>query len=146
MPTRLHRLARRLSGHLGVHGVGLLIIAAIWVLVGLGLVLTPSQTPPDATWHGAIPTEIRLALWWGSALVCIGAAIDTRRPRRDGFALALAVIPPMIRLTSYAWAWVVSFLPGEGGYGLGWYAASIYLALVAIVWLVAAIPDDGTGA
>ena len=142
MPTRLHRAARRLTRHLGAHGSGLLLIAAIWLLIGLRLVLDPVALPPS-TWHGMIPDPIRLALWWSAALLCIGAAVDRDGPRRDGFALSVAVVPPMIALTSYLWAWVVSLVPGEPiGYPHGWYAASLYAALVGIVWLVAAIPDE----
>ena len=142
MPTRLHRAARRLTRRLGVHGYGLLLIAGIWLLVGLRIVVEPVPLPPG-TWHGILPESVRIALWWSAALLCLGAAIDRNGPRRDGFALAVAVVPPTIALTSYLWSWIVSLLPGEPhGYPFGWYAASLYLALVGIVWLVAAIPDE----
>jgi hypothetical protein len=142
MPTRLHRAARHLTHHLGVHGSGLLLIAAIWLLVGLRLLVDPIP-PPPSTWHGMIPDPVRMTLWWSAALLCIGAAVDRSGPRRDGFALTVAVVPPMIALTSYLWAWLVSLFPGEPhGYPGGWYAAALYAALVGLVWLVAAIPDE----
>jgi hypothetical protein len=141
MPTRIHKAARRLTSRLGVHGAGLLFIAAVWWIIGIRLLIHPAPAP-DGVWHAYIPTPISLAMWWGASLLCLGAAIDRHGPRRDGFALGFATIPPALAVCSYIWSWIISLIPSEPhGYPLGWYTASLYLALVGLVVLVTAIPD-----
>lgn len=146
MPTVLHRTARRLTRHLGVHGSGLLLIGLLWLLVGIGA-LTPQ--PPSGTdallLHQRMSPIIDATMWFTAAMGCLAAALDRNGPRRDGLALAFASIPPMIRFTSYLWGWIVSLLPGEPvGYPRGWYVAALFACLVAMVWLVAAIPEEPT--
>ena len=136
MPTILHRAARRLTGRLGWHGFGLLIIAVAWFIIGLRELLEPPVTIPSSAWHGLIAPEIRLVLWWIPAAGCAAAALDGNGPRRDSFALASAIVPPTFIGASMFWAWLM------GDHPLGWYAAAFYLVLVAIVVLVAAHPSD----
>ena len=147
MPTILHRTARRITHKLGVHGSGLILIALIWALVAVGS-MTPQRLPGPAgtdphLLHLLIPPLIDATMWLTAAMGCAAAALDRNGPRRDGLALAFAVVPPMIRFTSYVWAWLVSLMPGgPAGYPRGWYVAALFACMVAIVWLVAAIPED----
>ena len=148
MPTALHRTARRLTKKLGVHGSGLVLIAAIWTLVAIAA-LTLQLPVKDGAFllHKSIPVVIDATMWLTAALGCLAAALDRNGPRRDGLALAFAVIPPMIRFGSYLVSWVVALIPGEpAGTPSGWYSAALYLCMVAIVWLVAAIPDESSRA
>ena len=146
MPTALHRAARRATTRLGVHGCGLLLIAAIWALMGAGVLTGPhlAGDPDVMLVHLYIPAPIRATMWLTAAALCAAYALDRRGPRRDGVAVAVACIPPMLRFASYLWSWIVSIVPGDpDGSPRGWYTASIYACMVGLVWLVAAIPDDG---
>lgn len=130
MRARLHAFRR----HLGVRGLGLLLIAVTWSLIGLGVYQDQSSAP-----HLLIPTDIRAGLWIGSGM--LAAALSTSR-RWDWLALTLAVIMPTVRVASYGWAWITYLAPGgEPGYPGGWYNAAIHSALVAYVVLVACIID-----
>jgi hypothetical protein len=145
MPTVLHRTARRLTKKLGVHGSGLVLIAIMWTLIGISaLSPQPAQPQPGAyLLHQYIPPVITATMWFTAGLGCLAAALDRNGPRRDGLALALAVIPPVIRVTSYLWSWGISLIPGDpAGSPRGWYAAALFSCLVALVWLVAAIPEE----
>ena len=145
MPTALHRAARRATTRLGVHGCGLLLIAAIWALMGAGVLTAPHVTGSADTIliHQYIPMPFRATMWLTASALCVTYAIDRRGPRRDGIALALATIPPMLRAASYLWSWIMSVVPGEPtGSPRGWLTAAIYACMVGLVWLVAAIRDD----
>ncbi len=136
MPTILHRAARRLTTRLGVHGFGLLVIAFAWFVIGLREIVEPPPVVPASAWHGFIPSEIRLVIWWVPAAGCAAAALDGHGPRRDSFALVSAIVPPAFIGASMCWAWLM------GDYPLGWLSATYHLILVAIVALVAAYPDE----
>lgn len=124
-----------------VRSRGLLLIGVIWFLLGLGMAFT-TPVPVSDAWDTYLPESLRVALWWSAALGAIGAAIDKQDGKRDWLALAFCVVPPMIRITSFLWAWVVYLWPGGNpGYDRGWYSAAVYSALVGLVWLVASIPD-----
>lgn len=145
MPTVLHRTARRLTRKLGVHGSGLVLIAVVWGLVGVGaLTPQPITTAGDPhLLHRLIPPVIDATMWLTAAMGCLAAALDRNGPRRDGLALAFAVVPPVIRLGSYLWSWLISIFPGDpAGSPRGWFTAAFYTCMVALVWLVAAIPED----
>ena len=144
MPTVLHRAARRLTGSLGVHGFGLVLIAAIWALLAVARLTDPVEAVNgDPFIHRHIPVVAAATLWLTAGMGCLGAAVDRNGPRRDGLALAFAVIPPAIWTASTTYAWVVSLIPGgSAGAPRGWVAGALYACLVGLVWLVAAIPDD----
>ena len=144
MPTVIHRAARRASSHLGAHGLGLCLIAGFWALIAIGQ-LTGTQTPEPGRHllHQHIPTVAAATLWLTTAMGALASAIDRNGPRRDGLALAAAVIPPVIWAVSYLWSWIVSLIPGPPtGSPRGWFAASLYACAIGLVWLVAAIPDE----
>ena len=137
MRTRLHAFRRQL----GVRGLGLLLIAFAWSLIGLGVYQDQSATPTGAP-HLLIHADIRAGLWIGSGM--LAAALSTSR-RWDWVALTIAVIMPTVRVASYGWAWITYLAPGgEPGYPGGWYNAAIHSVLVAFVVLVACIIDVPT--
>ena len=142
MPTRIHRAARALTKRLGTHGLGLLLIAMLWGLIGVSIFSEPASVYPGLL-HLLIPTPIRATMWLLPASLCFVAALDAKGPRRDGLALVAAVVPVMIRLVSYLWAWMVEIIPGvPDGNPRGWVSASVYACMVGFVALVAAIPDE----
>lgn len=146
MPTVFHRTARKLTRKLGVHGSGLVLIGAVWTLMAVGALTLELPTNPEAVLlHRQIPVYIDATIWLTAAMGCFAAAFDRNGPRRDGLALAFAVIPPVIRFASYLWSWVVALVPGEpDGTPTGWFSALLYLCMVGVVCLVAAIPDEST--
>jgi len=134
MRARLHAFRR----HLGVRGLGLLLIAVTWSLIGLGVYQDQSATPTGAP-HLLIPTDIRAGLWIGTGMLALALSMSRRW---DWLALTLAVVMPTVHVASYGWAWITHLAPGgEPGYPGGWYNAAIHSVLVAYVVLVACIID-----
>ena len=120
---------------------GLLLIATIWFTVGIGS-YTPPITPIDSAWHYQLPPALVVSIWWTAAFGAIGAAVDKQDGRRDWLALVMCTLPPMLHLTSFATAWIIYLIPGgQPGYARGWMTVALYACMVALVWLVAAIPD-----
>ena len=126
---------------LPIRSRGLLLISVIWFLIGLGVQAAPA-TPVDSAFHFWLPEALHTAIWWAASFGALGAALDKQDGRRDWLALAACTIPPMLRLTSYLWSWIMYLWPGgPPGYAKGWLSAAIYGCLVGLVWLVASIPD-----
>lgn len=123
---------------LGLRGAGMLLIAFVWFLIGLGDIRDLSATPNSA-WHLLIPSEIRGTVWIFSAALCL---ILAWTKSQDWIALVVACIMPTIRITSYTWAWIMSLIPGPpDGFPGGWYSSAIHFALLGLVMLVAAIRE-----
>ena len=146
MPTRIARISRRMSRRLGVHGMGLLLIAVAWATIGITIITTPDPEAYPGVFYLGIDPSIRATLWLVPSILCLISALDRRGPRRDGIALTLAFAPPMLRASSYFWSWVIDVWPGpQTGHPRGGSLTIIYVCLIGLVVLVAAIPDDGDG-
>lgn len=119
----------------------MLVLGAVWVLIGVGSAVGAPQHIDSAV-HLLIPASVRVALWVVSGMVAVGTCWSSRA---SNVGLGGLVIMPMVRLVSYTWAWVQSLIPGDpDGYPDGWYSALFYVVMLALVWVVAAIPAHTT--
>ena len=123
----------RLRARLGVRGYALLLCGFVWALVGYGVAATGTPKFSPGTFHDELPETVRLIMWLGAA---VSALVLAWLPRLDWIALALLVIGPVVRCCSYVVSWAL-YLTGHPGLRDGWYAASIYLALIGIVGIAA---------
>lgn len=52
------------------HAEGMLLVAAIWALIGLGVITSPATSPPPpSVWHALIPTPVIATLWIVPAII-----------------------------------------------------------------------------
>jgi hypothetical protein len=123
--------------HIGVRAEGMILVAAVWSLIGLG-VATGQAPEHTGAWHTLLPVWLRVLLWWLPALVALVVAPSARW---SPTGLALLTVAPMLHLVSYVSAWVSEVIPGPppGDPG-GWYRAGFYLAMLALVILLSHIP------
>lgn len=131
-----HRFAVR---KLGLRGMSLLLLGAVWVLLSIGIWQNIPAAPTGVgLWHVRVPNWLRVAEW---LLPGAFALVAVRWQHLSNIALGLLTIGPLVRLTSYTGAFIQAALPG-GGPGLvtGWHTALIYLALLGFLLLTAATP------
>lgn len=123
----------------GLRAWGLVIVGAIWVWIGVGVWAGASQPPVGVgLWHLLLPPYLRAFLWVLSGAAALGAA---RWSSWDQWALMLLVVMPLVRLTSYASAWVLWLIPGQpDGLRSGWYSTAFYVLMLSLVVLIACIP------
>lgn len=121
-----------------VRTFGMLVCAYIWLLIGIGGFQEISRTVP-ATFHLAIPGVIRGGIWVFSAAIAVVFAWSRRY---SPLAIGLLFFMPTLQFVSYGIGWVIYKLPGGSpGNPSGWYSSALYLALVALVILIALIPS-----
>lgn len=124
----------------GLRCRALVVIGAVWVLMGAG-VATGASSPPPGIAFAYIPTPARVVLWVAPGL---GAIITGWRQAGTGRVPGWLMIMPTIRVASYLLAWVLWLVPGTqnlGEFRHGWFIAATYAAMIAAVLLCAAIPE-----
>lgn len=121
-------------------GHGLLLMAAVWALIGLGIPGTP--TVIDSAWHQAIPDAVSVTAWLATAAV---AALSAWSHKLRPIAVFALILMPGLRLASYVTSWVAYLLPGQSpGYERGWLLAAQQAVMIAFVFYVASDSKDTT--
>lgn len=128
----------KLRLRLGRRGAALLLMSAIWGIIGFSLIVQGDR-PPDGTLHGLIPYQIRGLIWLlsaGLAFVCAWGK------NHDWTGFGFLMLMPLIRVFSYLWSWIIFLVTGgQGGYSNGLLASALYGALVGLVYLTAGWPE-----
>lgn len=125
--------------HVGVRAEGMILAAAIWALIGVGVTTGVAPDIPTA-WHLTVPGVWRMLLWLAVAAV---AVVTAPSERWSNLGLALLAAPPAIHLLSYLWAWLMALIPGPPpGDPIGWYRAAFHAAMLALVVLLSHVPAD----
>lgn len=131
-----------LMNRLGIgHRAAFLIgFGAIYVVLGLGVVLSPA--PPDPyLFHTQLPFPIRVGLWASCGLAAI---VGARSDRWQWTGFAALTPPPIERAISYLIAVVETFPPGPP---IPWpylNALALYGGVLFVVSLVSTWPDPPT--
>lgn len=135
---------RWLAARLGRRGAALLVLGVIFMLVGLDVALAPD--PPDLDrflLHTLIPHPLRAALWLIPGALAIWASVH-KGPGPDGFGFVALVVPLIIRIVSYVFSFV-AFLLGAGTWAFGWASALIWLAILALILIIAGWAEVPSG-
>lgn len=148
MMKMLNRFAYRWGLVLGPRGCVLLIAGVDWVVEGFGVLHHLDGRISDAPHLQYMSATVRGVLWILSGSVAIAASL---RREWGHIGAALLFLMPLVRVTSYLIAWIVSFPPIshliEGndisGYRDGWYyldgsfrslAIALFAAWAPIAW------------
>lgn len=123
----------------GLRCESLLMMSFVWVLLGIG-VLNSIPEPKGGLLFELLPDTMRATIWIGTGVFGMVAGL---RSRHTSIALGLLTGMPMLRLVSYAMAWV-DMRPGVDLPGIalagGYYYASFYVAQLAFIVFAARIP------
>lgn len=135
---------RWLASRLGRRGAALAVLGVIFLLVGINTATTPP--PPNMEGfllHTLIPTPIQVLLWTVPGALALYASIH-RGPGPDGFGFNALVVPLIVRIVSYVISFV-AFLVGESSHPYGLFSALIWLAILALVLIIAGWAEVPTG-
>lgn len=129
IPTARELLHR----YVGVRAEGMVLVAAIWCLIGLQVVLEPPPNPPPpAVLYYMLPSPVRIALWVGSGMIALALSMSVRW---SSWGLAALTVAPLERAFSWLWSWVMYLIPeAPAGDPRGWFNGLIWgcVALVPI--------------
>ncbi|QNO12682.1 membrane protein [Arthrobacter phage Tweety19] len=135
---------RWLARQLGRRGAALMILGAIFVLVGIDALFNVPEPDFDRfLLHTFIPFPLNAALWLVPGGLAIWASLH-RGPGPDGFGFNALVVPIIVRIVSYIFSFV-AFLTGEGSWAFGLTSAAIWTAILALVLIIAGWAEVPTG-
>lgn len=138
-PTRW--LARRL----GRRGAALAVLGAIFILVGLDVIISPDPVHMSDRFllHTLIPHPIMAAIWIIPGTLAVYASTH-RGPGPDGFGFMALVVPLILRIVSYVFSFV-AFLFGASTWPFGIASALIWTAILALILIIAGWAEVPTG-
>lgn len=130
----------RIDGdHFSHRGRGLLLIGAVWVMVGVNI-LTDGPSAGGVVWPlTLLEPEMRSVLWIATGLWAITAALRGAARERTKWAFAALVVPPSLRSASFLYSWFVSLFSDKGTPD-GWLHAIAWALVVLIVLHEASAP------
>ncbi|QOP65151.1 membrane protein [Arthrobacter phage Phives] len=128
---------RWLASRLGRRGAALLVLGVIFMLVGLNAAIAPPDVDLSDRFllHTLIPHPIQALLWTVPGILAIRASTH-KGPGNDGFGFIALVVPLIIRIVSYLFSFV-AYLFGAGTWPFGWAQALIWLAILALILIIA---------
>ena len=132
------RWTPRYPRQLGHRGAVLMLCGVLWMMLGLTVFTDPDW--PYAV-HTLIPREVRSALWIASGVT---AVIFAWRPPgfSDAWGWTALYVMPAVRVVSFAWAWVDSWVPwGTPGYPDGYQHVLINGSMLAVVLICSSWPE-----
>lgn len=123
----------RACDRLGYRGWDLIVVSTIWVLIGLSIHLRGDPDPEHTVMLEHFGEWLRIAIWWGAAVV--GYVTAWWPPGKDRWGWTALVIPPALRALQYLVAWGLGVASGDMfGYAGAWLEA-IAWTLVTL-WVV----------
>lgn len=141
----------RLSLRYGWRGLWLMLMGAMWVLFGFGVLTSPPSQPRSWVLYEYMPDLLQASLWWvsGATAMWVGAKGPSRDDSLGHVALYLM---PATRLLSFALSWLIflgstvatDYFDWSGdpiGLSVGWYAALIWSLVSLMLALAAAWPN-----
>jgi hypothetical protein len=129
---------RKIARYLGIRGWLLLLCAAIWGHIGLGVLLEPDNRAPVYLYEH-LPEWVRVGGWWITGALAAWAAA---RKTHVAVAVAGLMLMPLERLGSLLWGALDYAVHGEPAeLASAWYAAGWYLFLVGVVAITAHVKE-----
>lgn len=134
-----------LTERYGRRGTWLIVVGAVWVIFGVGILQQPTSPRPGVL-NEMAPAWVNAAGWWITGAIAVWHGLHGRG-RDDSLGHAALYVMPAVRAISFAlsWlAWVVTSwfeaLPSLG-WAQGWYAAVVWAVVIIMMRLVADWPN-----
>ncbi|WNO26041.1 membrane protein [Arthrobacter phage Wildwest] len=136
---------RWLASRLGRRGAALAVLGVIFMLVGLNAAIAPPTVDLSDRFllHTLIPHPLQALLWIVPGGLALWASIH-KGPERDGFGFMALVVPLILRIVSYLWSFV-AYLCGLGTWPFGWASVLIWLAILALILIIAGWAEVPSG-
>ncbi|MFF8679481.1 hypothetical protein ACF07F_16380 [Streptomyces sp. NPDC015237] len=129
----MQSVSARLWRHLGWRGATLAGLGALWIVYGLGLILTTRGSISAGT--APLIRIMCIEAWGGVWIGCgvVGMVAGMLRPGRDVWGFAAVCLLPAY--------WALSFTATAvtGDYEVAWAAVPIYAAIVLLIVVVAVL-------
>jgi len=133
------KVLRVLHSYVGVRAEGMLLLALLWILIGIqALIEQPPNPLPPSVLHYMLPAWFRFALWVIPAAIAAGMSLSIPW---SSVGLGLLTIAPLQRCASWLWSWLMSVFPGAPpGQPTGWYSALVWLCVTLVPIYLSHIP------
>jgi len=126
---------RAIHQRINMRAKGMILVAWVWCMIGIGALSTPHVVSIPSTWHLLIPPVVSMLIWTGTGLLAVVLAFTSRL---SSVGLGILTIAPFIRFSSYLTSWIVELAPGApSGDPRGWFSAQFYLAMMLWVYYIA---------
>lgn len=141
-----------LSGRYGHRGAWLIILGAVWMLFGVGVLLDAPEARPWVLYE-YLPVWAQAVGWWvtGGVAVWQGLHGPAAPGRPDVVGHVALYLMPGVRLVSFALSfsvWVGSSIAAAAhviddpfGFREGWYAAAVWAFIVVMLHHAASWPE-----
>jgi hypothetical protein len=129
--TQLYARAKRALGRRG--GI-LLMLGAMFGVLGLKAWIEPLQDDGRFIIYAMLPEPVRVALWLVPAVIAILSLIFRKRVG-DGAGFAALVLPAGTMAFSYVWSGV-AHLVGLTAWPFGWSSAAIWLLILGLILII----------
>lgn len=138
-----------LAQRFGWRGLWLIVMGLLWILFGIGVLLTPVDRHPWVLFE-IVPSIYRAPIWWVTGLIAIWQG--TRGPVSDDSPGHVALyVMPAVRIVSFAasalvycitWALTsVGLLSHTSGWADAWYATLVWSFVSIMLALGASWPN-----
>lgn len=125
---------------LGRRGGVLLILGAIWIALGVDILVDPVIVPGEGLFHLLIPLPFRVGLWVGCGVLAITGAVY-QSPRWQGVGFVALIIPPVQRAASYAGSVILEVTVDRGTYAVI-PLLLMFSCLSLLILIIAGWPED----
>lgn len=142
-------LIDRFSTRYGWRGVWLILLGAMWVLFGVGVLQDPAVTKSWVLYEN-VPVVIQAAFWWLSGAIAIWQGLRGKN-HDDSWGHVALYFMPATRVVSFTVAWAIylgALMSRELGlthdligYSKGWYAALIWSLVSMMLGVAASWPN-----
>lgn len=127
----------------GRRGLVLAVIGIVWLLYGASVGIGEVTSTADVWVLQQVSPTTRAAAWVLTGVLAVYTALT--RPSTDTPGFLALTLCPMVYAASYVFSWVLWAVPvGDAGYSLGLIAALRYLAILALIAVVASWPETPT--
>jgi hypothetical protein len=119
---------------------GLLLLGAVWVLVGFSVLNGGSDVPDDAYPLAWFSPEVTSVMWLVSGSIAISAALLAAANPATRWVFIGLLLPACLRMLSYAWATGLSVLT-DYGQESAWLSATVWGVVIVFVLHEASVPE-----
>lgn len=127
-------MPKRLLKHAGNRGLALAMLGVLWILVAVGLAVSPLKRPQLL--EDRLPLWVRVVLWGLPGILAVVASVWRKL---DADAWGWLMVPVLVRFLSYLAGWICTLVGWDKfAYPDGWRGATTIAIFVVFIKACAA--------